>query len=1035
MVPKDELLEAFWPPCISEGVLQSTIRQIRRAVGDDGREQRLIRTYHGQGFRFVAPVRDAAPTPEATSSARDMAARDMAAPDMDGQGIAGQGRATPDMAVPGMAEAAAPAPASSAPPELPAAGFEERRVATVLACRLRQLATEPVEEAEAGDDPRGAFLDTAIGLVEGHGGLVLHAMPDGFTALFGAARGLEKGTRHALDCAAALAGCPEAARLRRAGLGLGFGVECGRFPILADRPEASFRGLPHHVVQAALTQADAAPCGEAVLSSRAASHLGGALRRQVGADGRLDLAALAQSRDGPAAPPVTVGFARFLGRRAEMVFLRDCLARAGRGRGEAVVLSGEAGIGKSRLLAEFLRLAEREGRRGLILRCDPRTANTPLGVMGAFCHEMLPALAEGPSASWPEDPVDRALWQDILDPGAPQPALLSGLSPHMRRQRSFGLLRALAGRFAGQGGAILAFEDMHWMDASSREALAHLSRSLDGVPVLLIATTRPAPDPGEGLMASALWLHPLERRDSLDLVQSKLGPERLSPRDAAALVDRAAGNPFFLEEMSLAVAAGSEAPDCLPDTVQEVIATRVDSLSPPARALLLATSVVGPQAAAEVMAQTVDWQAPAFDAALSELLTAGVLVEEAAQGRRRLHFRHVLLQEAAYAMLAPADRIALHRRIAQIIAVADGLAQPERLAWHHQAAGDHVAAIAQWTLAARAAQQRSASHEAIAFARNGLRLLKPGAAGGQAIRQELELQLTLAPALAAARGYGSEEVGAAYRRARDLTRSASSPRSEFRMLVGLWNYNWVRGDLALARANAEDLLELAGRAADPTLLLRAHACMGEILFHHGEFDAAAENLGAACTLFADRAEVRAATRVPAVAAHCYAAWTASFQGRSAAALGFCSRAGMIAEELVQPFSMSLYLALKAELLLFEGDAPGCLAAAREACTICAREGFPFWHGTALVNLGWAEAQSGDPARGLASLRAGIAMFEATGARVQLANWYGLLAEVLQGAGQFSAARVAADTAGDWAGRTGDVFFLPRIERTRAALQR
>ena len=101
----------------------------------------------------------------------------------------------------------------------------------------------------------------------------------------------------------------------------------------------------------------------------------------------------------------------------------------------------------------------------------------------------------------------------------------------------------------------------------------------------------------------------------------------------------------------------------------------------------------------------------------------------------------------------------------------------------------------------------------------------------------------------------------------------------------------------------------------------------------------------------------------------------------------------------------------------------------------ARSGFPFWHGTALVNLGWAEAHGGDPAGGLARLREGIAVFEATGARVQLANWYGLLAEVLHLTGQPCAARAACDTAADWARRTGDLFFLPRIERTRAAVSR
>lgn len=253
------------------------------------------------------------------------------------------------------------------------------------------------------------------------------------------------------------------------------------------------------------------------------------------------------------------------------------------------------------------------------------------------------------------------------------------------------------------------------------------------------------------------------------------------------------------------------------------------------------------------------------------------------------------------------------------------------------------------------------------------------------------------------------------------------------MLVGLWNYAWVRGDLAQAHGHAGELLALAAGRGDPTLQVRAYACMGEILFHMGDFPAAAEHLDTACRLFADCAEVRAATRVPAVACHCYAAWTASFLGRPAEARAFCDAAGGIADALLQPFSMALHLALKAELLLFEGDVLACRDTAREAAALSRREGFPFWHGTALVNLGWAEAHAGDPAAGLARLQQGIRLFEATGARVQLANWYGLLAEVLVLTGDHRAALTACETAAGWARKTGDRFFLPRIERIWTAL--
>jgi DNA-binding winged helix-turn-helix (wHTH) protein/tetratricopeptide (TPR) repeat protein len=1012
MISKAELLETFWPSVVSESVLQSTIRQIRMAVGDDGRSQRVIRTYHGQGFRFVAPVSIVEASPAGT--------------------IHGGHRSAGSMAD----TAARPRSAEVAHPPAPGpitVGFEEHRLSAVLACRL---ACAGGNGGQALDGPVGAFLSQATRLAELHGGLMLHVMPDGFTAVFGAALGVEKGTYRAYDCARDLTLTAAARRLDQAAASPRFGIAAGHFPVVAERGEARVRALNFPVLKSALALADAATPGHAAISGRAASHLSPKVRRRQTACGELPLkrAPPALTEGSNLADP---GFDRFVGRRAQMAFLGDTLERTLRGCGEMAVLAGEAGIGKSRLVAEFLAHAERRGCLCLKLLSDPRERNTPLAVMAALARRIGLALGASDTEHEADDTVDRALWHDLLGKDTGSDALMA-LTPHMRRQRTFRVIRARLACLAARGPMVLVIEDIHWLDATSRDCLDYLGQTIEGLAVLLIVTTRPAP---ETLLAAVpavttLRLPPLEPPDGLLLLQSRLSAGGLAPDDADALVERACGNPFFLEQLLVAVEGGADPHSGLPDTVQEVIAVRIGRLSAEARALLLAAAVVGPRARADVIIGTVGWDDTAFEAVVCELLASGVLIEDPPEPARSFRFRHILLQNVAYSMLLPEDRRDLHRRVARVLSgLADAGAPPERLAWHHQEAGDTLAAVTQWTRAARAALQRSASREGVAFARNGLRLLDRDARDLPSIGRELELQLTLAPGLAATLGYGSDEVGVAYRRARDLSRSAGTPRSEFRMLVGLWNYSWVRGDLAQAHRHAEDLLGLAERTGDATLRLRAHACMGEILFHMGAFPAAARHLDAACKLFADSAEVRAVTRVPAVACHCYAAWTASFLGRPAAALGFCDRAGDIADELLHPFSMSLYLALKAELLLFEGDVPGCLDTARAACAISLREGFPFWHGTALVNLGWAEAHAGDPDRGLASLREGIAIFEATGARVQLANWYGLLAEALHLAGDLAAARMAADTAADWARRTGDVFFLPRIARTRAALGR
>ena len=1007
MVSKAELLETFWPKMVSETVLQTTIRQIRMAVGDDGRSQGVIRTYHGEGFRFVAAVSAAAPTQGASVNGTVLPA----------------GAGEPGPALQGLAEGPVPPPI----PGLRAARLDEHRLSAVLVCRL-SIGRDG--EGRPGDGALGALLGQAERLVERHGGRVLGVMPDGFTAVFGAAVGTEKGTRLAYDCARDLAlttaqgGMPSSLPAPR------FGIDAGRFPVVAARNGARVSALQARVLTSALALADRARPQQVALSERAASHLGPEILRRRTVTGAVPLL---RALPGSGAPAATTerGFADFVGRQAEMAFLTDTLGRAMAGRGEMVLLFGEAGIGKSRLLAEFLALAGAQGCPCLTLLSDPRERNTPMAMMASLARRLhaAPGADDGP-----DDPVEQALWRDLLDGGAADAAALAALSPHARRQRTFRVLRTRLARLAARGPMVLAIEDAHWLDATSRDYLDHLGRTMDGLPVMVVVTSRPEPGPAPlaAPVFTTLRLPPLEPADGLQLLKRRPGVARLRDEEARSLVDRAAGNPFFLEQLLVAVEGGADPRTGLPDTVQEVIAVRLGRLPDRARTLLLATAVIGPQARRQVMAAAVGWDSADLEAALADLLEAGVLVEDMLDSEDTFRFRHILLQNVAYAMLAPQDRKDLHGRIARILAAADDAAEPERLAWHHQEAGETAAAIAQWTRAARMAQWRSASREAVAFARRGLRLVR-GATDPAVLGQELELQLTLAPALASTMGYGSDEVGIAYRRARDLSRSAGTPRSEFRMLVGLWNYAWVRGDLAQAHGHAGELLALAASRGDPTLQLRAHACMGEILFHMGAFPAAASHLDTACRLFADSAEVRGATRVPAVACHCYAAWTASFLGRPAEAFAFCDTAGGIADALLQPFSMALHLALKAELLLFEGDVEACRDTARDAAALSLREGFPFWHGTALVNLGWAEAHAGDPAGGLARLQGGIAIFEATGARVQLANWYGLLAEVLHLAGDHAAARTACDTAAGWARRTGDRFFLPRIERTRANL--
>lgn len=983
MVSKLDLLETFWSPSVSDNVLQSAIRQIRKALGDDGQSQRFIRTHHGHGFTFAAKVR--------------------------------------------MDEADLPQPHEDVVEKPDVACFDEQRRGTLLACRLQNRTVDaPRARLRQTDTAIDNMFDEAARCVAAHHGVLLHTMPDGFTAVFGTLRSVEGCTNRAIDCAAELSNSPAARALDRCGQDLRFGIDTGRFPLIEGAVSGPVRGLPHGAIHAALTLAEGACAGQAVVSDRAASHLSEDLRRHVSDTRQLSFQDL-PDRAARSTVRRPGEFADFIGRRSELALLMDRLARAARGRGQAFLLCGEAGLGKSRLLAEFLAIGAQNGVDRILVAADPRAQNTPAHVIGMLCRKLAEARLLDPAHGGFDDPVDLSIWR-ALNSREDASEATQPLSQRERRNRIVRMLHALCAAHEPDRSLVIAIEDIHWLDETSRDALKALTHAIADLPVLVIATARPGTaaagwtTPG----ATQLWLHPLDPEDSLALIRSRFEPDAIGAEVALGLVSRAAGNPFYLEELCLAVASDRKASSALPDTVREVIAARIDALPVASRTAVLAASAVGPEVPIALLQAVLDWSSNELDTALDPLLSEGLLVEDILAEAAGVRFRHELLRDAAHDMLALEPRAALHRRIATLLQAGPEVPLPERLARHLEEAGDTAAAVDQWTEAARRASRSAAFQETIAFAENGLAQIA-ALQGGDASGKELRLQMTLAATRSAAHGYGARDVARSYRRARMLAKATGAVETEFSAVVGLWNHAWVLGDLPRARAFSRDLFTIAEQQGDRALRLRANACKGGILFHAGDFDAALAHLETACDLFMDSGATRSRTQKTVVAARCYAAWAASWLGREKTAAHHMKTAEALAAELGHSLTTALFLSLKAEWRLFERDAHGCLGAAAEAGVLSRRDGIPFWHGTALVLRGWATARIDEPAAGLETIRHGLGVFERTGARIQLAQWYGLLAEAHLADGDTDAARLAAQTGADWAHKTGDVYFLPRIQ--------
>ncbi|GFE49862.1 adenylate cyclase [Roseobacter cerasinus] len=965
LVTKAELLDTFWSAQVSEAALQKTISLIRKALARGGDRPDILRTHHGLGFRFVAEVTPEQPTgPDAPPHAEQTAV------------------------------------------------LREQRMITALSVRYHSGDVGWTAQTEAAAK---SVIAAAQDIVARFDGRLLRMGTDGFSVSFGLDVICEDGPRRAAHCALELRAAGD-----NAALPLGVGIDTGPAPS-GEAQDATPWQTPGAVERQAAALAGRANTGEILLSTAARDQLRDEAQtsRSGGAHCLLNLNSMQSGV--PARPQRDA--AGFVGREAEMAFLNASHARALRGSGQAVVLSGPAGIGKSRLLAEFLLQVGDAPGWSLTLQCLPARRNTPGALIGDLCRALFAVAPDGIL----RDEIDAALLRDLRDHDPSAEAVLKTLSDHQRRQRGFALLnRMLAARCEAQP-LLLAVEDTHWIDATSQACLDAILQDLGDKRLLVVMTTRPTEMPT--LAEGVLHLPPLGTADSLALLRRTVGAAVLDESGADHLVGRAGGNPFFIEELALAAQSGGNPATDLPDTVQAVISVRLGTLEPRSRAVAFAVAVVGP-GASQVLIEAITGCAPDAVAALLEgLLRAGVLRGEG----EGYGFRHMLIQDAAYAMILPEERAGLHRKIAQLLQD-DGLlldARPETLAWHHQQGGQPDQALTHWTRASRDALRRSARAEAIAFARNGLALID--ADTPQAGQRELELQLCLAPALAALRGYAASDVGAAYRRARVLNADIGDLKSDIRSLVGLWIYSWVRGELDEALRFARKLNAIAARLDDPALTVQAEASLGQVLLHQGKTELAQKHLAAGLACVENAPPTTLPAQNSAVACASYAAWAASLMGRTEEALAHIETSERLSQQFDNPFARAIHFALCSEPHMFLGDAAGCLRLADRAVDISREHDFAFWLGTGLVMRGWALGRAGASEAAEAAFDEGITVFEATGAGVQLANWYGLRAEAHLSAGEVEAGISAATHALTCAEAAGDLFFTPRIHATLAAL--
>ena len=922
--------------------------------------QSVVRTYHGLGFRFVPDVLTQS---EVVGSRADRSA-------------------------------------------IP---LQEQRLVSVLCLRFE------VSDACEGS-VADAFLERARICVEAHQGEALRMNLDGFTASFGLASHYEDAARRAVHCAVALTGVAAECNDVRTNIG----VDHGFLQQIEGVEDVSWH-RPSDIERGAVELAGIGQPGDILLSGPTQHQLRDEITCSK-TDTGFKLTEIHEMQAGVPARPRKKP-TQFVGRGSEMAFLNQSLDALAAGHGQGVVLSGPAGIGKTRLLGEFLSTLDEPQYRVVKLQCLPGLSNSPFAPIRDMCQALFP---QAPKDTLRSD-VDAALYAELMGDAASSPPELASISEHQRKLQTHALVIRMLDAICVDVPLVLVFEDVHWIDATSRDCLDAVVQNATDKPLLVVATTRPIDD--LPLAEAVVQLPPLAHTLGLQLLHDNIGATEMDDQMADVLVRRAGGNPFFIEELALAAQSGGDPTQELPETVQAVISTRIGALDQEARKFLYAIAVIGPPARVDLVTHLMGQDTDYVSAMAARLRLMGFILVEP----EHYSFRHMLINDTAYAMLTPAERQNMHGVIATYLErdSLDWTPRPETLAWHLQSAGRADKASEYWLKACRSAMQRLAHREAIVFAQNGLKLM--AGADIDAAKRELSLQLYLASALGAINGYGADIVGEAYNKARTINKAVANPRANVRILVGLWIHAWVGGRLSQALTYAQDLLDLAKDGPDPSIQLQAHASMGQVLMHTGRLKEAIEHLYKGLDAIADNPPASPPAQIASVACSAFACWTHCMMGNAAETKRILALSKELAHIHENPLAQAVHYGLCGEPFMVAGQIEDCLEYADRAVAVSRAHDFAFWLGTGLCLRGWALGQTGHLDAAFDALDEGIAVFEGTGAGVQLSNWYGIKAETLLTAGRLREGLVAVDHALRCAADTGDVFYTPRTHAVAARL--
>ena len=750
-----------------------------------------------------------------------------------------------------------------------------------------------------------------------------------------------------------------------------------------------------------------------------------------------------------------------VGRDHELGLLLDRWRESAAGEGHVILLTGEAGIGKSRVTRALSDALAEEPYIRVRWQCSPYHSESVLypaiqyfGAAAAFAQsdtadqklDKLEVLLKSAATSVPDVlPLVATMLSLPIDR---YPA--STLTAQQMRARTLHALVNSLLDLASRKPVLFILEDLHWVDPTTLEFLSLLVDALNVKPVMALVTTRPFIVPSLGQShVTRLTLNRLARKPATAIIERLTGGKALPEEVMSQILARTDGMPLFVEELTKTVLESGllkESGDsfvltrplpplAIPSSLHDSLMARLDRLAP-IKEVAQTAAVIGREFSHALLASLSPLSESDLQAALTKLMDAELIHRRGVPPDATYVFKHALVRDAAYGTLLKSSRHLLHSQVANCLVTKFPETPPEVIARHAEEALLYEKALEYWLQAGERDRKRSANVEAIAHLRRCLEILTGLSDRDDRIGQELTIQLALANALMACRGYAAPELGTVYARARELAERTNETSKLLPVLYGLWAFKMVSGSHAAALAISHEFLELAHATNDISVMVATRAvglssnCLGQL--------ASAERCCSEVEVLANTAFDRIKHRDalftygtdPEVSSLSYGALPTWLLGYPDRALKRSEKAIALGCESSHPHTLAYALAMGASLQMMHRDAVASQNRAEAMIALTKEVDIPFWRAWALTPLGWAFAEQGRIEDGIMRVREGLKLCRETGALMSLPTSLTVLAELQWKAGQLEEAQESLNEALSITKETGETYYAPETYRIK-----